>query len=856
MWPVNTNKALKIRNKYISFFFIGFIISFTANSEDIFNPEFLKDDMMGGDVNISDLSKFEKIGYNEPGKYYVELYVNDQFFATEEINFKLNSYDKIYPCFSLSYLINLGVDTKKIGNTEIINSGSCLDLSKIMPNASYDFNFQTQKLYISIPQAYLFNTIKGFISPSLWDNGINSFFVNYSLTGSNSSGHSDDYYLSLNSGVNLGSFQFRNLSSWQYSKLDGNKNNMWQSIYTYLQKPIISLKSTLVIGESNTSDTFFDSIGFRGIKLKTSDDMFPNSQQGYAPAVKGIAKTNAKITIKQNGYIVYQTNVAPGPFEISDLTVTATGGDLSVIIEENDGSIQTYSIPFSSIPLLQRENRFKYEAVAGEYRNGNNNQKKIEFIQGSLIYGISNETSVYLASQLSKNYNSILTGFGQNLGDFGAISFDITNAKSTLIDNKDYNGQSARLLYAKSFNDTGTTMKLLGYRYSTKNYYTLSDTTYKSMAGYDSLNNDDDVFTGYYNLNNSRKGKFQGVINQSLGTYGSVYASITNQSYWNTSEKDEWYQLGYNTSSHGINYSLSYSRNKSVGLKNKDNSISVNINIPLKSFFKNYNKDNYFVNDSYLTMSAANNSNGNNIYQAGLSGTLLDDRNLSYSIKQGHIQNQGYLGSIDIGYQGSYGDYELGYFFDNNQEKINYSISGSAVLHENGLTLGQSLNDTAILVKATGAENVNLINYTGVKTDWRGYAILPYAMPYRMNRVALDTNTLPDNVEIKNNIKSTAPINGAISRVTFDTSIGIKALLQIRHNNKNIPFGTIVKLKSDTTINSIVGDDGKLYITGLPIKGTLNAKWGVGKNDYCEAFYNFENIMLNAGVLQAEINCN
>lgn len=38
-------------------------------------------------------------------------------------------------------------------------------------------------------------------------------------------------------------------------------------------------------------------------------------------------------------------------------------------------------------------------------------------------------------------------------------------------------------------------------------------------------------------------------------------------------------------------------------------------------------------------------------------------------------------------------------------------------------------------------------NQTGVRTDWRGYAVLPYATEYRENRVALDTNTLADNVD-------------------------------------------------------------------------------------------------------------
>ncbi|EHX2446411.1 fimbria/pilus outer membrane usher protein [Escherichia coli] len=36
-----------------------------------------------------------------------------------------------------------------------------------------------------------------------------------------------------------------------------------------------------------------------------------------------------------------------------------------------------------------------------------------------------------------------------------------------------------------------------------------------------------------------------------------------------------------------------------------------------------------------------------------------------------------------------------------------------------------------VLVKAPGADNVKIENQTGIHTDWRGYAILPFATEYR-----------------------------------------------------------------------------------------------------------------------------
>lgn len=39
--------------------------------------------------------------------------------------------------------------------------------------------------------------------------------------------------------------------------------------------------------------------------------MLPDSQKGFAPTIRGIARTNAQVTVRQNGYVLYQTYVTP-----------------------------------------------------------------------------------------------------------------------------------------------------------------------------------------------------------------------------------------------------------------------------------------------------------------------------------------------------------------------------------------------------------------------------------------------------------------------------------------------------------------------------------------------------------------
>ncbi|VEA40190.1 outer membrane usher protein FimD [Salmonella enterica subsp. enterica] len=88
----------------------------------------------------------------------------------------------------------------------------------------------------------------------------------------------------------------------------------------------------------------------------------------------------------------------------------------------------------------------------------------------------------------------------------------------------------------------------MGYRYSTSGFYTLDDTTWKRMSGYDDDSRTDSdksrpEWADYYNLYCTRRGKVQLDINQQLGGLGSLFITGSQQSYWHTDEKDSLLQV-------------------------------------------------------------------------------------------------------------------------------------------------------------------------------------------------------------------------------------------------------------------------------------------------------------------------
>lgn len=202
-------------------------------------------------------------------------------------------------------------------------------------------------------------------------------------------------------------------------------------------------------------------------------------------------------------------------------------------------------------------------------------------------------------------------------------------------------------------------------------------------------------------------------------------------------------------------------------------------------------------------------------------------------LEQFGVSTSGYS---SLNYRGAYGNTNVGYSRSGDSSQIYYGMSGGIIAHADGITFGQPLGDTMVLVKAPGADNVKIENQTGIHTDWRGYAILPFATEYRENRVALNANSLADNVELDETVVTVIPTHGAIARATFNAQIGGKVLMTLKYGNKSVPFGAIVT-HGENKNGSIVAENGQVYLTGLPQSGQLQVSWGKDKNSNCIVEY-------------------
>ncbi|MBF7978836.1 MULTISPECIES: fimbria/pilus outer membrane usher protein [Rahnella] len=831
-------------------------LNMSAQAADYFNPDLLQVD--NPQQGATDLSVFENNGGQAPGVYHVDIYLNNDKVDTRDVTFSLqkgkDGKETLQPCLSVKALANMGVKTTQFAE---LGTGECADLSAI-PLASAEFRFGAQQLLLSMPQAAVSQTARGYVPPEQWDNGITTLLLNYSVTGAsnyarnNSVQDNDSQFVNLRPGANIGPWRLRNYSTYSRSSTDGDK---WDTVYTYVQRSIIALKSQMTLGDSSSPADVFDSMPFRGGQLASDDDMMPDSMKGYAPVVRGIARSNAQVIIKQNGYVIYQSYVSPGAFEITDMYPTGGSGDLYVTIKEADGSEQQLVVPFASLPVLQREGRLKYSLTSGQYRSYDGSVDKTAFSQGTAIYGLSHGFTAYGGGQFASKYQSLATGVGKNFGDFGALSVDVTQAWSTMQDQAKESGQSWRARYSKDILQTGTNFSIAGYRYSTAGFYGMQEVldTYR--------NDTNDPQT------ERRRNRAELTMNQNLWeNAGSISVSLVSEDYWNSGRNMKSIGLGYNNSWNGISYGLNYSYNEnstanasnsdkygnSTGgggrVYDRDQIFAFNVSIPLSRWLPN----------TYATHNLSTSKNGNTTNTAGLNGTLLDDHNLSWSAQEGYgSQGTGNSGNLNADYRGTYGEVNGGYGYDKNTQRLNYGLQGGIVAHENGVTIGQPLGETIAIVKAPGAEGVGVSNQTGVKTDWRGYAIVPYASPYRKNQVELNTQTLPDDVDLTLTSQNVVPTRGAVVQANFNANVGQRVLMTIlRQDGAPLPFGaTVTDAAQKNTQAFIVGDNGQVYLSGMSENGILMAKWGNEVNQKCQVSYSLAEKTNNSGVQTINAQC-
>jgi len=164
---------------------------------------------------------------------------------------------------------------------------------------------------------------------------------------------------------------------------------------------------------------------------------------------------------------------------------------------------------------------------------------------------------------------------------------------------------------------------------------------------------------------------------------------------------------------------------------------------------------------------------------------------------------------------------------------LSLSASGNVVAHAGGITFAPYRGETMVLVHAPNAQGAAVLNAPGLRVDGRGYAVVPYASPYRLNAVTLDPAGMAQDVELESSSQSIAPYAGAISLLRFQTHSGRALLISVRGAaGQSLPLGAAVKDEQGQLVG-LVGQGGRLYVRIEHDSGRLQVEWGAQASQRC-----------------------
>jgi outer membrane usher protein len=792
-----------------------------------------------------DLSRFEKSDIALPGTYRGDVIVNGAWQArTDIVMATVADMDSAQPCFDAAMLTRYGVDLRKVAaqvdhpELKTLPEGQfCGPIGDYIPGATTSFDSGAQVLNLSVPQIYTLRSTRGYVDPSQWDSGINAGVIGYNSNLYRTSGSGPAQtsgYIGLNASMNIGSWHAVHQGSMNWSSQGGRH---YQNSVSFLQHDIPSLRAQLVVGDAYTSGELFDSVRLRGARLYSDDRMLPDSMRGYAPVVRGIAETNAKITVRQQGYLLYETTVAPGPFAIEDLYPTGYGGDLDVEITEADGRVRRFSMPFSAVTQLLRPGQSRWSVTAGKVEQLNLlNTPNV--VQGTFQRGLTNDLTGYAGATLGTGYRSALIGAAVNT-KVGAFSLDATQARNQVPGQNASQGVSLRLGYNKNFVETDTNFTVAAYRYSTSGYVSLNDAVSLRDAAAR------DQGTGIVQRQRSR---MDVNINQALGNgYGQLFVSGSVTDYWNRPGRQVDFSAGYSNQWKSLNYSFSAQRTRdSIGSPSlsgnrqdripgaqepvgtvstatrRDTRLFFTVSMPLGRTDK----------APMLSAIANRSSNDGSSNLATLSGQTGTNNRIAYGATLGRADS-GTTMALNGQYSGRKANLSGGYSRGSGYQQLGAGASGSVIVHGGGVTLSPPTGETIGLIHAADAVGARVENGQGSAVDSRGYAVVPYLNPYQLNTITLDPKGTDASVELKTTTQNVAPRAGSVVLLKYETESGRALLIETSlPDGRPIPFGADVFDAQGNSLG-VAGQASRLFVRGMTDSGTLTVRWGEAATDTC-----------------------
>lgn len=648
--------------------------------------------------------------YIPVGNYDLQFIFNGKKYGRHSLYIKDNTIDDY--CVPAFIFEDNGINLNKTFFKDIYNEeDKCYKIAHML-NASISFSLPKLTLEITLPQAGLNTAVDDNVS--YWNYGNTGFNFRYIFNSNRTSYGQSDVFGSVTGDVSLGRWI---ITAYGYKN---DKSDI--ELPTWMARTAIgSIGGDITFGKLQLLSSAINSFAYNGIRVSSNEQMKPNGKSFFSPKISGIARSNARVEIWQNDYLLFSQMFPPGPFDIRDISALGNG-ELVLKVKEQDGTEYKTIYPVTIMQNMLTDTDSNYDISVGQ-KDTQIADKKEYFSYFSYERGFPLLTLNAMAL-LNNNYLNVGVGSALSLGYIGGVSLSFNMSEADYKHNNKNRGNSFSIKYAKSLTKS-TDLQLIGYQYSGAGYVEFAD--------YAEVRSD----------NNLNKNRYELQVSQRFGSL-NMATTYWRQTYWN-SQSNEGLNLSlsfpYKTASLSLtgiyqtrdNY---HYRGSNYGkVVDRDN---FNLGLSLHVPFDFFERKTYISNNSkwderrglYNTTSVNSSVNDNLSYNVGITN---GGNNKSQFVSAGYNFDSAAL-------RASFSNSNDGY------RSANIQLSGSILQASDSYPVftGKTLNSFA-LINVGNVEGVSLNRFN--KTDSHGNTVIGLN-PYKRNLLTFDTDTLPENITL------------------------------------------------------------------------------------------------------------
>lgn len=747
-----------------------------------------------------------------PGVSVVTLWVNGQLRGRADARFN----DKGELCLDKNLLDkgNIKLPEKLLGTTAPATASAtpsapagnpCYDFLSTYPQAAIELRPGKEEVALVVPTDAL---RPNEAEMAAFQRGGTAAIVNYDVVTSRSQyATGGNSFLSANLELGFNTADWIVRAREMYSRQDNKAQR--QHLYAYAQHTLVDYKSIFQGGQINVLNTTFATGPITGVQLVPETALSSTSLNNVM--AQGIAQTQARVEVRQNGALIYSTIVPSGPFALTDLPLLNTTSDLDVTVIEANGAQRRFTVPAAALYAGNLGVQTGYSVALGKQRalgNATGRQPWLATVSGGWTLGRDSNLSAGVLG--ATGYQGLSWGLNTHVA---AINLSMQQRLSHQSQDRQRGTQftfAANTIVAqKASISLSGSQQTLGFR-------ELGESSLVRMTAPVDPTDPVAVAAAAQALA-AQNVRYRGQYSASLGWNDSLLGGLSlawsrSTQYGGPSTQRATASWGrafdFGTVNLNLERQLGGTANQLPGNSGPSTIFYLTVTIPLGR------------------ASARGYVNNSGSYQRqGLSFSDALGSQASYSVS---AERNGGTGDTDMATQLAalprYAQLNLGYArYGSGTRAYSGGLRGGMVWHKDGLTLSPyAVQDTFGLLQVGDVSGVQVSTpYGPVWTDWKGQAVVAQLPPYSETRLEVATKTLPRNVDLRNGLRMIDAGRGAVAHVEFQVLRVRRILLNARDAaGRALPRGAPV-LDADKQFVTTVVDDGQVFLINGNSSGPL-----------------------------------